>query len=81
MFRDELKSALSNVNKADLAKDIKCHRDTIAKMMRGDMAPNVSILLRICRALFGDEWDMAYIRWSIMIDMEKEQLDNLKQQH
>lgn len=81
MFRDELKSALSTVNKADLAKDIKCHRDTIAKMMRGDMTPNVSILLRICKALFGDEWDMAYIRWSIMIDMEKEALDNLKQQH
>ena len=39
MFAQKLKEILSTVNKTQLAKDLGCHRDTLAKWLSGDRVP------------------------------------------
>lgn len=71
MFATELKKILSNVNKCELARVLGCHRDTVAKWQVGKQVPTVAYLLRMCMYLYPEQWEQAYLRFSVLIEAEK----------
>ncbi len=71
MFAEELKQILMNVNKSELARVLGCHRDTIAKWVVGKQTPGVAYLLRMCIYLYPEQWEQAYLRFSVLIEADK----------
>jgi len=71
MFAQKLKEILSTVNKTQLAKDLGCHRDTLAKWLSGDRVPTVILLLELCQYLYPEEWEQAYLQLSVLIQADK----------
>jgi len=71
MFHEELKTTLEPINKCDLARTIDVHRDTVAKWMTGKQIPSVSNLVRLCQYIWSEQWEVAYIRWSVIIAQQQ----------
>jgi len=71
MFAAQLRETLSTVNKSELARALGCHRDTVAKWLAGDRAPSVILLLEMCQYLYPDEWEQAYLQFSMLIQADK----------
>ncbi len=71
MFAAQLRETLSTVNKSELARALGCHRDTVAKWLAGDRAPTVVLLLDMCQYLYPEEWEKAYLQFSILIQADK----------
>jgi transcriptional regulator with XRE-family HTH domain len=72
MFHEELKTVLANVNKTHLSEAIGCHRDRMARWLRGEQVPTVALLVRMCQYLYTDQWEVAYIRWSILLEQQQQ---------
>ena len=60
MFAKQLREILATVNKTRLARELGCHRDTLAKWLSGDRVPTVVLLLSLCQYLYPDEWEQAF---------------------
>lgn len=74
MFGEQLKETLKDVNKTHLADAIGCHRDTIARWMKGKQIPTVPLLMAMCQYLWQDQWAEAYLQWStILFEQHKQQ--------
>ena len=71
MFAEQLKETLETVNKSELARVVGCHRDTIAKWIVGKQVPCVAYLLRMCIYLYPEQWEHAYLRFSVLIEGDK----------
>ena len=71
MFATQLKETLSSVNKCELARALGCHRDTIAKWLAGDRVPTVVLLIEMCQYLYPDQWEQAYLQFSVLIQGDK----------
>lgn len=71
MFATQLKETLSTVNKCELARALGCHRDTIAKWLAGDRVPTVVLLIEMCQYLYPDQWEQAYLQFSVLIQADK----------
>ncbi len=70
MFAKQLKETLETVNKTKLAQVIGCSRDTIVKWQAGSRFPSVKNLIRMCIYLYPDEWEKAYLHFSVLIEQD-----------
>ena len=70
MFAKQLKETLETVNKSELARVLSVHRDTIAKWQAGRQFPSVKNLMRMCIYLYPDEWERAYLHFSVLIEQD-----------
>ena len=61
----------SNFTHEDLASLSDLTKATIAKWIAGEMYPNISSLVRICKIIFEDEWFEKYEELSQMIELER----------
>ena len=71
MFAKQLRETLDSVNKCELARALGCHRDTIAKWLAGDRVPTVVLLIEMCQYLYPDQWEQAYLQFSVLIQGDK----------
>jgi len=71
MFHEELKTTLEPINKCDLARTIGVHRATVAKWMTGQQTPSVPHLVTLCQYIWSEKWEVAYIRWSVIIQQQQ----------
>jgi len=71
MFHEELKTTLQPINKCDLARTIGVHRATVAKWMTGQQTPSVPHLVTLCQYIWSEKWEVAYIRWSVIIQQQQ----------
>lgn len=71
MFHEELKTTLEPINKCDLARTIGVHRATVAKWMTGQQTPSVPHLVTLCQYIWSEQWEVAYIRWSVIIQQQQ----------
>lgn len=71
MFHEELKTTLEAINKCDLARTIGVHRATVAKWMTGQQVPSVPHLVTLCQYIWSEQWEVAYIRWSVIIAQQQ----------
>jgi transcriptional regulator with XRE-family HTH domain len=70
MFAKQLKETLETVNKTKLAEAVGCSRDSIVKWQAGVRYPSVKNLIRICIYLYPDEWEKAYLHFSVLIEQD-----------
>ena len=61
----------SNFTHEDLASLSDLTKATIAKWIAGEMYPNISSLVRICKIIFEDSWFEKYEELSQMIELER----------
>jgi|8_EtaG_2_1085327.scaffolds.fasta_scaffold142333_1 DNA-binding XRE family transcriptional regulator len=67
MFHEELAKSLQTHNKTEMASYVEVSRTTIYLWKNGKREPSVPNLVRLCQFMYGDSWQTAFIRWSIML--------------
>ena len=61
----------SSFTHEDLADLADLSKPTISKWISGEMHPNISSLVRVCKILFGDLWWDKYLELSKMVELER----------
>jgi transcriptional regulator with XRE-family HTH domain len=61
----------SSFTHEDLAELADLSKPTISKWISGEMHPNISSLVRVCKILFGDLWWDKYLELSKMVELER----------
>mgnify|MGYP001295041723 CR=1 FL=1 len=67
MWNEEFAKCLKPHNKTELASYVEVSRTTIYLWKNGKREPSVPNLVRLCQFMYGEKWQTAYIRWSIML--------------